>query len=426
MRKVAHGRAWFPDPALDRILTLMKIQASATRAAYQHTRRTGDFGNQVKKAIKGNYMAGLNQRYVGDACGLAAQKRNTPSVIFGGKPAWRDLQKGKISKGEWQQRRNSQLYSRGDKTKRGNPNIRIVGNRILVNDPSERGRWIEGKFWMPDKFEFNPDCYDVRLIYRKGQIEVKISSEFETPQIVTKPVSQGTIGIDCNPDGLAIVETNSQGQLVHHHYEKEQRIRFAKSEKQTYDIRQLAVRVVLFAFLTKKPLVLEELRFRAGKQKNKKFNRMRSNFLHRQMLEAIKSRAVKMGVEVVEVNPAFTSVLGKLKYQDMYSLNVHTAAALVIARRGMGYLESQRFTDKLTGRGGSRVNLEGRSRKHTLRPRAWSWLRDEFLRPKNSWARSPAIGSCNIAGMHGNPGEIPGGESYPITGRVRHSVSAER
>ena len=273
---------------------------------------------------------------------------------------------------------------------------------------------------MPKKFAFNPDCYDVRLIYRKGQVEVKISSEFPTPRIVTKPVSQGAIGIDCNPDGLAVVETNAQGQLVHHHYENEQRIRFARSEKRTYDIRLLAAQVVLFAFLTRKPLVLEQLSFRAGKQKGPKFNRMKHNFLHKQMLDAIRSRATKMGVEVMDVNPAFTSILGKLKYQDMYSLNVHTAAALVIARRGQGFLESQRFTDKLTGRGGSRINLEGRSRKHTLRPKAWSWLRDEFLKPKNSRPHRAATSSCNDTGMRSNLGEIPKDESSTITGRRGH------
>jgi len=404
---------------MDQILFLMKIQSSATRAAYQFMRRTGHVANQVRQHVKENYMADLNQRYLNDACGLAAQVRRFPSVIFGGKRAWGDLIRGKLSKEDWIQKRNSLLYSRGDKSHNGNPNIRIEGDRIFVNDPTERGKWIEGKFWMPEKFEFNPDCYDVRLVYRKGQVEVKISSEFPTPRIVTKPASQGAVGIDCNPDGLAVAETNSQGQLVHHHHEQEQRIRFAKADKRTYDIRLLAVRIVLFAFLAGKPLVLEKLRFRAGKQKNPKFQRMRHNYLHRQMLHAINSRATKMGVEVIEVNPAFTSILGKLKYQDMYSLNVHTAAALVIARRGMGYLESQRFTDKLHGLGGSRVTLEGRSRSHTFKPKAWSWMKDQFLRPKHSRPHRAIAGTGN-PGISGNLGEIPKDERYPITGRVPH------
>jgi hypothetical protein len=49
-------------------------------------------------------------------------------------------------------------------------------------------------------------------------------------------------------------------------------------------------------------------------------------------------------VLVKEVNPAYTSKLGKLKYKKMYSLSDHEAAALVIARRAMGLNERKDFS----------------------------------------------------------------------------------
>jgi len=422
MRNVAHGTVYFSASDLERVQHLMLVQCSATRTAYQFMRRTGHVANEVKKYVKVNYMADLNQRYVSDACGVAAQIRSKPSVIFGGKRVWRDLQKGRLSKEQWQECRNSILYSRGDKTKNGNPNIRVEGDKLLINDPAERGRWIEGKLFIPKKFSFDPFCYDARLMLRKGKIEVLISSDTQSAPIITQSTEKGAIGIDCNPDGIALVETDADGNLLHHQYEREQRIRFSKSGKRIYDIRLLAVRVVDYALSVKKSLVLEKLRFWGGKQRGAKFNRMAANFLHRQLLDAIKSRAARMGVEILEVNPAFTSILGKLKYMDMYSLNNHAAAALVIARRGMGILEKQTFTDTLRGRGGSRVNLEGRSRKHTLKPKAWSWLENQFLRPKNNRAYSPDAGSCNIAGTGVNSGETPEGESSTITGRRGRSA----
>jgi len=409
MRNVAHGTVYFAPSDLERVRHLMKVQCSATRSAYQFMRRTGHVTNEVKKHVKVNYMSDLNQRYVSDACGIAAQMRDTPSVIFGGKGSWKDLQKGKLSKNDWQALRNSMLYSRGDKTKKGNPNIRIVGDRLLINDPVERGKWIEGKLFIPKKFSFDPSCYDVRLMFKGNKIVVRITSDVQAAPLLTRPVDQGAIGVDCNPDGVALVETDLNGNLLHHQYEKEQRIRFAKQGKRTYDVRQLAVRIVDHALSVSKPLVLERLRFWGGKQRGAKFNRMKSNFLHRQMLDAIRSRAAKQGVEALEVEPAFTSIIGKLKYMDMYSLNNHAAAALVIARRGMGILEKQTFTDALRGLGGSRVNLAGRSREHTLKPKAWSWMREQFLRPKHNQAHSLAAGSCNSAGIGGSPGEVPGG-----------------
>ncbi|HBW36840.1 MAG TPA: transposase, partial [Desulfosporosinus sp.] len=49
-----------------------------------------------------------------------------PPVTFGTKALFLRRCKGLITKQEWQDRRNNRLYSRGDKSKGGNPNLRIV------------------------------------------------------------------------------------------------------------------------------------------------------------------------------------------------------------------------------------------------------------------------------------------------------------
>ena len=43
-----------------------------------------------------------------------------------------------------------------------------------------------------------------------------------------------------------------------------------------------------------------------------------------------------MGVEINQVNPAFSSVVGRVKFMERYGLSVHQAAALVLARRLLG------------------------------------------------------------------------------------------
>ncbi|MEW6064244.1 MAG: hypothetical protein ACOY3U_13550, partial [Bacillota bacterium] len=52
-------------------------------------------------------------------------------------------------------------------------------------------------------------------------------------------------------------------------------------------------------------------------------------------------RALREGVPVFKVKPAFTSVIGILKYQHQYGLSSHQAAALVIARRGLGHVSER-------------------------------------------------------------------------------------
>jgi len=175
----------------------------------------------------------------------------------------------------------------------------------------------------------------------------------------------GTVGLDVNPDGVAVVETNKDGCPLDIAYVGSNRAMFARKSKRTHDVRQVAVETVSIAQAAGKHIVIEKLKFKNKPSKNRRFNRMRHNFLHRQMIEAIKSRAAKQGVGIIEVNPAFTSVIGDIKYAEQYGrLNRHTAAALVIARLGLGLKEVVRVGHVVSKKG--RVTLEARTRRIAL------------------------------------------------------------
>jgi hypothetical protein len=88
---------------------------------------------------------------------------------------------------------------------------------------------------------------------------------------------------------------------------------------------------------------------------------------------AIERRAIKDGVEIRKINPAFTSIAGILKYQEQYSLNRHTAAAFVIGRRGMGFMEQIKV--KLELGENKKLNLEGKGFKIALTAKAYSYFR---------------------------------------------------
>lgn len=416
MRRVAHGVVWFSEPTKNIVLSLMRAQSSASRSAYQAIHKHGLKGNAVKQYIKRNFMKFLNQRYIADAVSRVLSLEDN-HVLFGGKKLWEDLQIKRRSKEDWQQHRNNQLYSRGDKTRNGNPNIRIIGNKLLINDPTTRGKWLEGKLFIPDKWKLSLDCYDVRLLYRNNKFEIKMSwAELSPPKIST---IDGAIGIDCNPDGMAIVEISGDGNLEHHYYKREQRIQFARRNKRDYDTKQLAKKVVDVAKDAQKPLVVEKLTFQKNQKSSHKFRRMKSNFVYRQMLKAIMMRAEKEGIPVIEVQPAFTSILGNLKYAKMYSLNRHTAAALVIGRRGMGLLERQDFTVTQNEADSKKLNLEGRGFRHTLTPKAYSWLHDCFMRPKKADLTGPVLAAGSRPAISIGVGVIPTSESIPITGQDR-------
>lgn len=147
---------------------------------------------------------------------------------------------------------------------------------------------------------------------------------------------------------------------------------------------------------------------------------MSHNFIYRKLSEAIERKAYLSGVKLVKINSAFTSILGLLKYKDMYSLNRHTAAALVIARRGIGIKEKQAFsvkekTDKPEKSDKDILKLEARDMSIDLTRKAWSWMQEGFLLQKPA----TLTGSClepSEKAYSTSTGEVPVSESVGTTG----------
>ena len=56
-------------------------------------------------------------------------------------------------------------------------------------------------------------------------------------------------------------------------------------------------------------------------------------------LSKIEKTAKLNGIEVIKVNPAFTSVIGTLKYAPQFGIDKDIAGAYVIGRRALGFKE---------------------------------------------------------------------------------------
>ena len=72
---------------------------------------------------------------------------------------------------------------------------------------------------------------------------------------------------------------------------------------------------------------------------SRRYSRMLSSFSYGKVKAYFLSRGCRQGVEVKQVNPAFSSVVGRVKFMERYGLSVHQAAALVLARRLLGCSE---------------------------------------------------------------------------------------
>ncbi|QSZ28169.1 transposase [Aceticella autotrophica] len=323
-----------------------------------------------------------------------------PIVVFGGHSLWKKVCKGRVSIEEWRKARQDRLYSRGDKTKGGNPNIKISEYNgefflsVTISHLSEqkgmdkkdrpimtRAPHVEGRLWLPDKYRSkvyqllsSGAPYTVELIKSKDdRYRVHISFDLTPPDLITNP-DYGYLGMDTNPDGAALANVRYDGQpepwakdfnvpypkalhkfdgefqiTVHPNgflYIKIPELAYSRGFRRTYLVGVLAKIVVDIAKALGKPIALEKLDF--GKDRldtNKKFNRMAANFPFKKMVEAVIRRAFKEGVGVKQVWAAHTSTIGYWKYMEKYGITVHHAAALVIARRALNYKE--RITKEL-------------------------------------------------------------------------------
>jgi len=155
-------------------------------------------------------------------------------------------------------------------------------------------------------------------------------------------VSLGAIGIDVNAKHLAVAEINRHGNWL-----KSYRLplnTYGKSTEQAKAlIGDVAKQIAKLAVDSSKPVVVESLNFQRKKAELEKqdgrYSRMLSSFAYGKTLAAIKGACFRAGVEVREVNPAFTSVIGAVKFSQKLGLSVHQGAALAIARRGLGLSE---------------------------------------------------------------------------------------
>ncbi|AIS52459.1 hypothetical protein TKV_c12880 [Thermoanaerobacter kivui] len=348
------------------VLDLMRRWSSCVRYAYKRLLEGYD-RKTLKRDLQGIFD--LNSRYVDDAIMKARSTlesakelgKSPRKVIFGGKKLFRKLQKHHLNgkaykklKIRWQEKRKGNLYSRGDKSKKGNLNTRIevrkngtflrinVGERKYVYAKIEAGykKNKKRKELLQEIAQSNIP-YSVELKLKNGSICAYFAIEEQYPEIkITK--EKGIIGIDVNayPDNISWAEVDEKGNLISYGSIPMPELASGNSDKREYFRWQYAHEIVKIAKEKRKAIVIEKLDIKNKGEKGdfsgKKSRRIRHNFSYKSLLKKIKILAKKEGIEVIEVNPSYTSIIGMLKYAPQYMITKDIAAAYVIARRGLG------------------------------------------------------------------------------------------
>jgi len=352
-----------------KLLTLMRWQSSAVRVAYNMLREKKE-RKEIYDRIR-KLFPELPTRYIPSALIRASQYRRDKAIVFGGKTLFEKLCKNHLQgkqrkklKQEWKERRQGTLISigGGNKIEKGNGLLRFVqingelylritvGNRefiyakVLREPSNEKDKWNTFLAMLFESWESKSYFpYTVELKLKNGEIYGSVAFEYPEPEIwLTK--EYGVIGIDTNasPLHLAIAEVSTDGNLISYQSISLHHLIGQPKNRKEYEEQLIAHKVVNIAKEKGKAIAIEDLKkvkkgYRGdGKAKLRK---RLYNWNFKGLLSKIERIAKLNGIEVIKVNPAFTSVIGSLKYAPQLNIDKDIAGAYVIGRRALGFGE---------------------------------------------------------------------------------------
>ncbi len=186
-----------------------------------------------------------------------------------------------------------------------------------------------------------------RFVARKEDNEnviwfLKTSIEEPEAEIVTDSAN-GIIGLDLNADHIALGYVSGDGNPL-----GESKIHFDVNNKTSGQIEALfgdAVKQIVDEAVDRKaPIAIENLDFSKKKtelgERGKQYARLLSGFAYALFFTLLMRRAAKDGVQIKRRNPAYTSIIGAVKFSAGYGISTDGGAAIAIGRRGLNFSES--------------------------------------------------------------------------------------
>jgi IS605 OrfB family transposase len=185
--------------------------------------------------------------------------------------------------------------------------------------------------------------HTVELKLRNGEVYGNVSFELPTPEVRYKR-ENGVIAIDTNasPIHLAVAEISKTGELLSYQTISLHNLLGLSQNSKDHQEWILAHQIVDLAIQKGKAIAIENLKkLKRGMRGDGKAE-LRKRLHHwnaKKFLQKIKREAMLKGLEVIEVNPAYTSIIGMLKYAPQLNIDKDIAGAYVVGRRALGFKE---------------------------------------------------------------------------------------
>jgi len=349
----------------EKLIKLMRKQSSVIRVAYNMLKelekeKTKNPHAQIYQRLR-QLFPELPTKYIDSAIYKAKQYPTDKPVVFGGKRLFEKLCKNHLSgkareklKKQWRELRQGTLISIGSKADKGNRLMRFedlngqlhlritTGNRefiyakVLREPSNSKDKWLTFMTMLLESWQTkNYFPYTVELKLRDGEVYGSVSFELPTPEVrYTK--EKGVIAIDTNasPIHSAIAEVSKTGELVSYQTISLHHLLGLSQNSKDHQEWILAHQIVDLAIQKGKAIAIENLKkLKKGVRGDGKAE------LRKRLHQWNAKKFLQKLKEVIEVNPAYTSIIGMLKYAPQLSIDKDIASAYVIGRRALGFKE---------------------------------------------------------------------------------------
>lgn len=266
---------------------------------------------------------------------------------------------------DWRKKRSGRFYCVGKSQAGGGTMLKVfpvndAGNyRLTIRIPrclrAELGEYLDLHFRVSDRenrtrrsdlnYALETQKPITTQVFRREHKDDTWYVHFTTyvphiPLVHTR--KNGCIGIDFNKDHLSIAHVKRDGNI---NYVQEIPFEWKglTSGQRQARMRDIVAEVVFLAESLGCAIAIESLDFSKKKasmsEESKLYNEMLVLLCTSLFRTSLESRCRRYGVELIKVNPAFTSVIGMIKFMQKYGLNSGTSAAMAIARRAMNLKE---------------------------------------------------------------------------------------
>lgn len=290
-----------------------------------------------------NNVEDLDSRFIENAIidGKAIQKEN--KVIFN-RFNFIKRCKGKISKDEFKEIKYLPIVNYGETQQHGNRKFKLDLDNNKIVFKVNKGKHID--IILPKlKPNYKKELLKVQSLMELNELKVSFKLDSKYVYISYEEIKFNNtlilkdnriMGLDLNPNniGISILEFNDDTYKVIHtsFIDLFNNNKLIKNKK-NYNIVMISKQIIqLLKAFNVKNISLEDLNMKSkNHNKGKKYNKLCNNDWNRNLfVNNLKKRCAVKGINVYNINPAYTSVIGNLMYEYSDPIN----ASVEVARRG--------------------------------------------------------------------------------------------